>query len=148
MKKLQESLKTFLVPFSFLKGCLSISKKYVSLTLLIALTKTIQPVLSVWLTKRVLDELLGAGGKTSLMFLVLLLIGSNFLIAFLRAFFTSQNAVLEETFKDDFRKLVGRKIMSVGFDSLEDPKTVDLQEKALRPILNYGVLNQLLSQPF
>lgn len=52
--------------------------------------------------------------------------------------------VQNEVLKNSFLKEISAKAISLSYDKLEDPKVLDLKERAIFPIVNYGALGQFL----
>ena len=52
--------------------------------------------------------------------------------------------VQNEAMSIEFPQEISKKIMEMDYDKLEDPEILDLKEKALYPITNYGAVNNLL----
>lgn len=52
--------------------------------------------------------------------------------------------VQNEAMSMEFPQEISKKIMEMDYDKLEDPEILDLKEKALYPITNYGAVNNLL----
>lgn len=133
-------------PFYMLGLAAKISKAYVLLTVLIAVFGSIQSIGGVWLTRRLITGLTEGALKEELFSIALLLAGFNLFLSLVRRFSANRQAILTDSFKDDFKAMVGKKIMSIQYAHLEDPKTLDLKERALRPIIEYGVLDKMLTE--
>lgn len=52
--------------------------------------------------------------------------------------------VQNEAMSMEFPQEISKKIMEMDYDKLEDPEILDLKEKALYPITNYGAVSNLL----
>lgn len=88
--------------------------------------------------------LLSGETRRILFALVACLIGANLLCTGVTRYLTVKQGVFSERFRDDFKCYVGQKIMSMNYSLLEDPQVMDLKERALRPIIDFGVLDRML----
>ena len=138
-------LKEMGTPFYMLGLAAKISKSYILLTVLIAVFGSVQSIGSVWMTRRLIDGLTAGFSIQTLVPIALFLTVFNLCFSLARRFSASRQAVLADSFKDDFKRLVGEKIMSIQYAHLENPQTLDLKERALRPVIEYGVLDKMLT---
>lgn len=146
MKK-QGCFGQMVLPFYIIKLTLRISPAYMWVTVGIAATRAFQTLFSIWLSRQVLEGLLsreGRGALTSALVLVL----TNLLLNGIKEMLIVRQIVFSERFRDDFKCYVGQKIMSMDYALLEDPAVMDLKEQALRPIIDYGVMDQILGEVF
>lgn len=112
----------------------------------IALATAAQTLLSVWFTQRILAALTGAAPSADVYWLAVCLVGINLLCGVCKRVLTVKQTVYAQRFRDDFKCYVGQKIMSVNYALLEDASVMDLKERALRPIIDFGMLDRLLQE--
>lgn len=150
MKKLEkgfrETGRKFALPFYVMKLTLKVSPAYCQVTAGIAVVSAVSPILGAWLTQQILGGLLSGESRRTLFFLVLCLLAANFLCTGINRYLTVKQGVFSERFRDDFKCYVGRRIMSMSYSLLEDSRVMDLKERALRPIIDFGVLDMLLRE--
>lgn len=142
----QQWLREMGTPFYILKLAAQISPAYILLTIMIAVLSSAQSIGSVWMMRWLISGLTVGSSLQNLISIALFLVGFNLCLNLVRRFSASQQTVLAESFKDDFKRVVGEKIMSLPYAYLEDPKILDLKERALRPVIEYGALDQLLTE--
>lgn len=133
-------------PLYMLGIAVKISKIYVLITALLAACDSIQPIITIWFTQRLIAGLMNGFTVESLVKTALLLVACSFCINFMKNFLKNRQQILAETVKDDFKGLVGKKIMSIQYAHLENPEIINLKERALRPIIEYGVLDRMLTE--
>lgn len=133
-------------PFYMLGLAVKISKVYVLITALLAACSSLQSVINVWFTKQLIAGLMDGFIAGRLAKAALLLVACNLCLNFMKSLLKNRQQILAETVKDDFKGLVGKKIMSVQYAHLENPEIINLKERALRPIIEYGVLDRMLTE--
>ncbi len=143
-KRFGEIGRKFALPFYIMKLTLMVSPAYLIATAGIAAASAVSPILSTWLTQQILAGLLDGQGRRTLFALVGCLIGANLLCTGLIRYLTVKQGVFSERFRDDFKCYVGRRIMSMDYSLLEEPRVMDLKERALRPIIDFGALDRML----
>lgn len=143
-KGYREVGRKLVLPFYIMKLTLRVSPAYLIVTAGIAAASAVSPILSVWLTQQILAGLLAGEGRRTLFVLAGCLIGANLFCTGLIRYLTVKQGVFSERFRDDFKCYVGRKIMSMDYALLEDPRVLDLKERALRPIIDFGLLDRML----
>lgn len=145
-KKLKETGRKFMLPFYVMKLTLRVSPAYLMVTAGIAVISAVSPILNVWFTQRILAGLLSEEGERTLFFLVVCLVAANFLCMGTNRYLTVKQGVFSERFRDDFKCYVGQRIMCMDYSMLEDSRVMDLKDRALRPIIDYGVLDLMLRE--
>ena len=143
-KRFGEIGRKFALPFYIMKLTLMVSPAYLIATAGIAAASAVSPILSTWLTQQILAGLLDGQGRRTLFALVGCLIGANLLCTGLIRYLTVKQGGFSERFRDDFKCYVGRRIMSMDYSLLEEPRVMDLKERALRPIIDFGALDRML----
>lgn len=142
----RQQVREWGTPFYMLSLAARISRPYVLLTVLTAVSGSIQSIGSVYLTRQLIDGLTAGFPLRNLLSVALFLAVFNLCLNLVRRFSASRQAILAESFKDDFKRMAGEKIMSVSYAYLENPQMLDLKEQALRPVIEYGVLDRMLTE--
>mgnify|MGYP002510806296 CR=1 FL=1 len=145
-KGLKETGRKFMLPFYVMKLTLKVSPAYLAVTAGIAVVSAVSPILNVWLTQQILAGLLSGEGNRKLFFLVVCLVAANFFCMGANRYLTVKQGVFSERFRDDFKCYVGERIMCMDYSQLEDSRVMDLKDRALRPIIDYGVLDLMLRE--
>lgn len=145
-KRFGEAGRKFALPFYIMKLTLSVSPAYLITTAGIAAVSAVSPILNVWLTQQILAGLLSGDGRRQLFFWAACLVAANFLCTGVSRYLTVKQGVFSERFRDDFKCYVGRRIMAMDYSLLEDSRVMDLKERALRPIIDFSVLDMMLRE--
>ncbi len=143
-KRFRKIGQKFALPFYITKLTVRVSPAYLATTVGIAVVAAIGPVLSTWLIQQILSGLLSGENPRLLFLWVVCLIAANFLNTGISRYLTVKQGVFSERFRDDFKCYVGQRIMCMNYSLLEDPRVMDLKERALRPIIDFGVLDTML----
>ena len=133
------------LPFYVMKLTLKISPAYLLTAAGTAAAKAVQALTGIWLSKQILESLLAGNGQEALQW-ALALVLSGLALNSIRAILAARQEVCSARFRDDFKCHVGEKIMSMDYALLENPEVMDLKEQALRPIIDYSVLEQVLQE--
>ncbi len=133
------------LPFYVMKLTLKISPAYLLTAAGTAAAKAVQALTGIWLSKQILESLLAGNGQEALQW-ALALVLSGLALNSIRAILAARQEVCSARFRDDFKCHVGEKIMSMDYALLENPEVMDLKEQALRPIIDYSVLDQVLQE--
>ncbi len=136
----------FALPFYVIKLTLKVSPAYLAVTAGIAVVSAVSPILNVWLTQQILAGLLAGESRRSLFTLVVCLVAANFFCTGINRYLTVKQGIFSERFRDDFKCYVGQRVMSMDYSLLEDSWVMDLKDRALRPIIDYGVLDVTLRE--
>lgn len=144
-KKIRETGRKLALPFYIMRLALKISPAYCQVTAGIAAVSAVSPILGAWLTQRILAWLLAGEGRLALLSVVCL-VSANFFCMGVSRYLAVKQGVLSERFRDDFKCYVGGRIMSMDFSLLEDARVMDLKERALRPIIDFSVLDIILRE--
>ncbi len=134
----------FKVLVHFLKLTHRIKKSYIPLTVLSAVFGAITPFLSIIMPKFIIDELLGQ--KRSLYFFVyiIILILGNGILNILNKLLTNKIQLLNIEVVNGLELHLGKHIMNMDFENLEDPKILDMKEQAIFPINNQGAIWRMM----
>ncbi len=148
MKKYEKGFREidqkFRLTIYVMRLTLRVSPAYLMVTAGIAVASAVNPILSTWLTQQILEGMLSRENRWTLFVLVGYLIGCNLLFTGLIRYLTVKQGVYSERFRDDFKCYVGDRIMSMEYALLEDSRVLDLKERALRPVIEFGMLDRML----
>lgn len=144
--KLKDKFRQMALPFYILNIAWKLSPAYLWVTLGIAAVQTLKTLSGIWLTQQLISGLLGGMGREALLLRAALLILAGLIFQGIRRLLAARQEILAVRFQDDFKCYTGQMIMSMDYAFLEDPAVMDLKEQALRPIIDYGILNRLLQE--
>lgn len=141
---MNELKKDINIVIHFLNLSHKTSKSYIPILLLSSLFKSITPFLSIIIPKYIIDELLGQQRKEVFILLISILIVGNFFLNVVNRLFDSLVKVKNEEFMFRFNSIISEKIVDMDFENTENPKVLDLKERALFAIYNEGALRNLI----
>lgn len=128
----------------FIRLAYRIHPGYFPLAVLSAALGAISPFLGIVMPGCILNELAGPGRARQLVLYVSLLIGGNALVRIGGSIIDKRLQIAGEKLADGFELHVGRHIMHMDFEMLEDAKILDRKEKAL---FNIRLHDALLGGP-
>ncbi|NEU04165.1 ABC transporter ATP-binding protein [Clostridium senegalense] len=144
--KLKEEIKVdFKTIKHFLKITNNISKMYIPLLILSSIFKALTPLINIIMPKFIIDELLGNKRGEVFITLVLTIIISNALLNIINSILDTKLSILKIQIVNGFELLIGKKIMDMDFQNIEDPEILDLKERAIFPVNNQGVIEDLIA---
>lgn len=128
----------------FLKLTHKIKRSYIPLTVLSAMFGAVTPFLAIIMPKFIIDELLGE--KRSIYFLVyvIILIFGNALLNMINKWFAHKIQLLNIEVVNGLELHLGKHIMDMDFENLEDPKILDMKEQAMFPINNQNAIWRMM----
>ena len=127
----------------FLKLAHGISKTYIPTLFFSSLFAAAVPFLNIIMPKYIIDELLGARRIKVLILLVLLTVIGNGVLNLINRVLDKKCNIKNEEVVAGFDLLIGKKVMDLDFENIEDPEILNLKERALFPIRNQGAIWQL-----
>ncbi|EOU1469913.1 ABC transporter ATP-binding protein [Clostridium perfringens] len=127
----------------FLKLAHGISKTYIPTLFFSSLFAAAVPFLNIIMPKYIIDELLGARRIKVLILLVLLTVIGNGVLNLINRVLEKKCNIKNEEVVAGFDLLIGKKVMDLDFENIEDPEILNLKERALFPIRNQGAIWQL-----
>lgn len=136
------------ISMKFMKIVHSLSNKYILLSCISAVLKSILVLLNVIIPKYLIDELLGQKEINVLTFYVLALILSNLLLNALNGYLENKIKILNEKLIRDLELDMANHIMNMKFENLESTKVLNLKEEVLNSIKNQRVINRMLNSIF
>lgn len=137
--------KDFRTTLHFLKICHHISKSYIGIMITSSLFKAIIPFINVIMPKFIIDEMLGEKRVDVLISLVLFTVVGNGILSLINAWISNKVKIKNIVIINGFDAIIGKKIMDMDFENLEDPYILDLKDKAIYPITNQNVLMRMIN---
>lgn len=128
----------------FFKLSSKISKTYFPILFLSSIFKAATPFINVIMPKFIIDELLGQQRISRLIFLVSVVVIGNGVLNLINRWMGTIVEIKNNEIINGFDLHLGKKIMDMDFEKVEDPEVLNLKEKALFPIHNQGVLWQMI----
>jgi ATP-binding cassette subfamily B protein/ATP-binding cassette subfamily C protein len=116
------------------------SKTYIPLLFSAAIFKAISPFLNIIMPKFIIDELIGEKRIEILILYVAITVLGNGLLNLLIKLLDSKVDIANFAMVNSFELHMGKHIMDMDYENLEDPEILDKKEKAIFPINNQGVL--------
>ena len=127
----------------FLKLAHGIAKTYIPTLFFSSIFAAAVPFLNIIMPKYIIDELLGARRIKVLIMLVLLTVIGNGVLNLINRVLDKKCNIKNEEVVAGFDLLIGKKVMDLDFENIEDPEILNLKERALFPIRNQGAIWQL-----
>jgi len=128
----------------FIKETNKISKKYIPMLILTSAIRAINPFIIVIMPKFIIDELLGKQRINNLIILVTLTIMLNFIFSFINRFLDRIVEIQNEKIVVKFQDNIGKKVMEIKFENLEDPTILKKKEEALFAINSQQAISQVI----
>lgn len=141
MKNFKKDIKTMLY---FLKLSSKMSKHYVPILIISSILKAFTPFINIVMPKYIIDELLGKQRINVFLILVASTVIINGVLSIINSYFDTIKKIKYVEITNGFDLLIGEKIMDMDFEKIEDPKILNLKEKALFPIHNQGVIYSMI----
>lgn len=141
--KLLNTLKSdFNTIIYFLKLSNKISKEYIPLIFLTAISKVTKIIINIIMPKFIIEELISGKRMDVFIKFILITVIANAVIGVITSFLDKRNEIIALKIKNGFYILVADKIMTMDFEKIEDPQILDLKERALFPIENQSIIER------
>ncbi|QSX05342.1 ABC transporter ATP-binding protein [Sedimentibacter sp. zth1] len=124
----------------FLKLTQKINKSYVPTLITAALFKALTPLVNIIMPKFIIDELLMDMRIDFLVMLVAITVVSNLILNIINRCFAKFIAVKDLEISNGFDLLIGKKVMNLDFEQIEDPEVLNLKELAVFPVRDQGTI--------
>lgn len=132
----------------FMKLAWSVSPAYMLLLLLQSVIGAAKTLLNVILPMFLVNELIGEKAVERLVLYALLIVANNVGMTFLDNLLNRFCSVLKEKSSNEMLKLMSEKVMNLEYSYLENPKYLDLKERAIFAINNQGAISQMTTMIF
>lgn len=144
MEKKDKYTRDLLIIKHFLKTAHGISKTYIPILVFSSLFAAAVPFLNIIMPKYIIDELLGEKRINILILLVLATVIGNGILNAINRILENKCSLKNEEIVAGFDLIIGKKVMDLDFENIEDPEILNLKERALFPIRNQGAIWQLV----
>jgi ATP-binding cassette subfamily B protein/ATP-binding cassette subfamily C protein len=141
VKDLKKDIKIMLY---FLKLASNMSKTYIPILFLSSIFKALAPFINIIMPKFIIDELLGKQRIDRFILLVSIIVISNGIVNLVNRWLDTVVDIKNNEIVNGFDLLIGKKIMDMDFEKIEDPEVLNLKEKAIYPINNQGVIWRMI----
>ncbi|NLB42260.1 MAG: ABC transporter ATP-binding protein, partial [Clostridiales bacterium] len=122
-----------------------LDKTYYPILAFLSISNAANTVLNIFIPKILIDGFSEGWNLTTFISAILLISVTKFVFLQLRAFAKRQDDIHQSMLQAKFPMEFAKKVMAIDYANLEDAKVLDLKERALFPLTNYGALLQLLS---
>lgn len=139
-------MKTYKPVFHFLKLVWGMSPRVVFFSMSQVVLKAATPIVTVWLSARLLGVLTAHAEPAVLLRTAGLIVGFHFFSSQFQTILENRLKTLTEALKDEFSLYVGKKMMTMRCGQLESAYLQDLRQQALVPILQWGTFEFVLEQ--
>lgn len=130
----------------FLKTAWQVNKGAVLWLFLGKIPYALLPFVSMIFPKLIIDELTGARRVSALTALVLIMITSEVVLRFLNRYVEMRNNMGKEWFDNYMERSLSAKSMKIEFAMTENPKSMDLHQKAVSGRSDSGGINGILQR--
>ncbi len=134
----------FIVAIHFLKLVFKIQKSYIPLMLVSAIFQAALPFFGIIIPKYIIEELMGQKRIKILILYVGILIIGNGCLNLINKFFSAKVELANIRLINGFELHLGKHIMNMDFEKLEDPKILDMKEQAIFPIYSQDALQSMV----
>lgn len=124
----------------FFKLTNKLSKSYAILVTIAAIFQSITPVLNIIMPKYIIDELINSKRFPVFIILVSITVLGNFLVNVINHWMNKKIDIANHKLFFSMELHLGKKIMKMDYENLEDPEILDQKEKAMFPITNLNAL--------
>lgn len=132
----------------FIKLAWSVSPAYMLLLLLQSVAGAAKTLLNVILPMFLVNELTGERQMERILLSVALIVANNVGMTLLDNILNRFCSVLQVKSSNEMLKLMSEKVMNLEYSYLENPKYLDLKERAIFAINNQGAISQMTTMIF
>ena len=137
--------KDFGVMIHFLKLAHRIDKIYIPLLICSGIVKALTLFINIIMPKYIIDELLGEKRIEVFIILVAIIILGNRALNLLNKFIVTILDTKNFALFHGFELIMGKKVMEIDFEKVEDPEVLDLKETAMQPIKQQGAIWRMVN---
>ena len=138
--------KDFNTVIYFLGLIHGISKSYIPMLILSSTLKSLTPLVNIIIPKFIIDELINQRRMEVFITLVITIIIGNFLLSLFDKWLDTIIYIKNKEILNEINLLIGKKIMNMDFEKIEDPEVLNLKEKALYPINTQYAIERIISE--
>jgi len=132
----------------FMRLAWSVSPAYMLLLLLQSVAGAAKTLLNVFLPMLLVNELTGEKRPEQLILFAGLIVANNVGMTLLDNILNRFCSVLQTKSSNEMLKLMSEKVMNLEYSYLENPKYLDLKERAIFAINNQGAISQMTAMIF
>jgi ATP-binding cassette subfamily B protein/ATP-binding cassette subfamily C protein len=133
------------VLFHYIRIAYNIDKLYVPFLFLSSVIKAFIPFINIVMSKYIIDELLMEQRTDIIIWLVLITITSNCILILISSVLNYVIEIKNRRVIIGFELHLSQKIMNMDFENIEDPEILNLKEKAIYPVKNQGILQNMIN---
>lgn len=122
-----------------------LNKSYILILLINSSFEALNTLINIFIPMIFIRGFQESWGVDRFTLIIGLIIVSKFLLKTIVNLTNREMRVQNEGLSKEFPKEISKKIMEMDYEKLEDPNILDLKEKALFPITNYGAVANLLN---
>jgi ATP-binding cassette subfamily B protein len=122
-----------------------LDKSYYPILILLSISNAANAVINIFIPKILIDGFSKGWNLKTFISAIIIISATKFFLLQLRAFAKRQDSIHQAMLQAKFPMEFAKKVMAMDYANLEDAKILDLRERALFPLTNYGALLQLLS---
>jgi ATP-binding cassette subfamily B protein len=128
----------------FAKLILKLRPSYIIVVLLNSLVVTATSILNIYIPKLLIDGITQNRGTDWFLTLLLAVAGAKLVLQILSNYIKKKRDTSAEVLRHYVELAFSEKVMAVNYKYLEDPKYLDIKERAIFAINNFGALDSLL----
>lgn len=132
--------------WEILKVMWSLDKVYFVVSAVQGIASTASTLLNIFLIKTVIDGVLAGWSDSVFLQTLAVFAALKFIMLIVKAYTVQLNFVHIDLLQHKMIVLLSKKVLDLDYDKLEDPDVLDLKERALFPITNFGAIYELLHQ--
>ncbi|MBM7582082.1 ATP-binding cassette subfamily B protein/ATP-binding cassette subfamily C protein [Caldicoprobacter guelmensis] len=136
--------KDLWVAWRFLSLTHSISRNYIPLVIFSSAFKAAAPFINIIMPRFILNELMGSQRIEVFILLVGIVVFGNGVFNLINRFFDTKIDIANVALVNGFELHLGKHIMNLDFEKIEDPEVLDQKEKALFTINNQGAIWRMI----
>lgn len=137
--------KDIAISIHFLKLTHGISKSYIPMLIISSVFKALTPFINIIIPKFIIDELTDQKRIKVFITLVLIIIIGNFILNLVSRWLDTILEIRNKEILNGFNLLIGKKIMNMDFEKIENSEVLDLKEKAIYGVNNQRVIERIIS---
>lgn len=122
-----------------------LDKSYYPILAFLSISNAANAVINIFIPKILIDGFSKGWNLKTFISAIIIISATKFFLLQLRAFAKRQDSIHQAMLQAKFPMEFAKKVMAMDYANLEDAKILDLRERALFPLTNYGALLQLLS---
>lgn len=115
---------------------------YIPNALMSAIIEAMEPIISLFLIRSIIDDLVNNVDTRSIIGSILFFVGLQLGLKIMNRSLLAIAGIQEKKIKEHMELLVGQHIMEIDYEAIENPEILKLREEALIPLKFHGVINR------